>query len=187
VGHHLGAGEGAEAAVGRGDHPGPVAHRVHRRADAIGDHLRVLNVVRGGVDHSGQEQHRVRERMGLEHAVLVLVAGIGERQRQRPHPRPADDRQHRFQRHVVGVRAVVVAPTEVESDPVGRDRRGGPVDGVHVQLDHLEEPVERVLAEEAGALHGQVRAVHLQEQAAGVDQLVFLPHLAGQRHDVLLV
>ena len=36
-------------------------------------------------------------------------------------------------------------------------------------------------------LHGEIRAVHLQHEAARVDQRVLLPHLAGEGHDVALV
>jgi hypothetical protein len=75
----------------------------------------------------------------------------------------------------------------VQADALGRDPDDGPVDGVDVELDHLQKALERVPPEEARAFHGEVRAVHLQDQAAGVDQLVLLSHLAAESHDVLLV
>ena len=69
----------------------------------------------------------------------------------------------------------------------GGDPRDGLVDGVHVELDHLQELVERVVLEEAPALHREVGAVELEHEAALVDQLVLLPELAAERHHVLLV
>ena len=122
-----------------------------------------------------------------ERLQLVLMPRAGERQRQRADPRPVDDRQERLERHVVRVRPVVVAPAEMQADPVGRNGRDGLVDRVDVQGDRAEEAVERLVLEEARALHREVGAVELKHEAARDDQLVLLAHLAGQRPDVALV
>src|SRR5476651_653161 len=50
LGHHRVAREGAEAAVARRDDPAAVAHGVDRFADAVGDHLGMLDVVGRGID-----------------------------------------------------------------------------------------------------------------------------------------
>ena len=125
--------------------------------------------------------------MATERLQLVLVARARQRQRECPDPRAIDHGQERLQRHVVSVRAVVVAPAEVQADSIGRDRRHRLVDRVDVEGDRVEEAVHRLVLEEPHALHGQVGAVELQHEAARDDQLVLLAHLAGQRPDVALV
>jgi hypothetical protein len=184
---HLGAGERPEAAVGGGDDPLAGAHGLDHPHDAIGHDLRVLDVVGGRVDHPGEDQHGVRRRYPLEDLDLVLVARVGQGQRQSAHPGAVEQRQHRLQRDVVGVRPVVIAPAEVQPHLLGWDRGDRPVDGVDVHLDHGQEPVERRSPEEPRALHRQVGTVQLEHEAARVDQLVLLLHLAGQRGDVALV
>ena len=87
----------------------------------------------------------------------------------------------------MGVRPVVVAPAEVQPHAVARDRRDRLVDGVDVERDRVEEAVERLVLEEARALHGEVRAVELEHESAGDDQLVLLAHLAGEGANVALV
>ena len=51
----------------------------------------------------------------------------------------------------------------------------------------VEEAVERLVLEEARALHREIGAVELEHEAARDDQLVFLAHLAGEGPDVALV
>ena len=91
--------------------------------DPVGDDFRVLDDVGRGVDDAREEQHAVGQGMLAERLQLVLVARAGERQRQRADLGPIDDRQQRLERHVVGVRPVVVAPAEVQADAIARDAR----------------------------------------------------------------
>src|SRR5438445_6395344 len=147
----LGAGEGAEAAVDAREDPRAVADGGDGRGDAVGDDFRVLDDVGRRVDDARQKQHRVGQGMAPECLQLVLMARGRERQRERADPRPVDDRQERLERHVVGVRTVVVAPAEVQAHPVGRDRGDRLVDGVDVQGHGGPEPVERLLLAEPGA------------------------------------
>ncbi len=77
------AGEGAEAAVGRGDDALAVADGRDRFLDAARDHFRVLDEVRGGLDHAGDQDHVLRQRVLLERRVFVRVARVGELDRQR--------------------------------------------------------------------------------------------------------
>ena len=70
---------------------------------------------------------------------------------------------------------------------VWRDIHQRLVDGVDVERDRVEEAVEGFVLEEAGAFHGEVRAVELEHEPAAHDQLVFLAHLAGERPHVALV
>jgi hypothetical protein len=147
----------------------------------------MLHVVGGGVDDAGKEEHAFRQPVPGEHPMFVLVARVAQGQRERPHLRAEHDGEHRLQGDVVDMGAVVVAPAEMEPDAVGRDAGGGPVDGLHVERDRLQETVEGVVLEEAHALHGQVGAVELENEAARVDELVLLPHLVRERQDVAFV
>ena len=73
---------------------------------------------------------------------------------------------------VVGVRALVVAPADVEAD-VGRvDAVERAVDRVDDELDPVEELAERPVGEQGVALHGEVGRVDLQQQAAVDDRAV---------------
>src|SRR5581483_7933128 len=69
VGDQLVAGEGAEAAVARGDDPAAVADGIDRLADAVGDDLRMLDEVGRGVDHAGNQDELVRQLRLLERGV----------------------------------------------------------------------------------------------------------------------
>src|SRR5262245_54182625 len=185
--HQLRARERAEAAVDAGEHARAVADRGHRRGDAVGDHLRMLDDVRRRVDDAGQEQHVARERMLAERLQFVLMARARERQRERADLGPVDDRQERLERHVVGVGAVVIAPAEVQAHAVSGDRRDRLVGRVDVERDGCEKAVEGFVLEEARALHRQIRAVELEHEATRHDQLVLAAHLTGERSDVALV
>src|SRR5471030_2958334 len=78
LGHHRVARESAEAAVARRDDPAAVAHGVDRLADAVGDHLGMLDVVGRRIDHARQQQEPGRQLGALQRRIFVLVAWIGE-------------------------------------------------------------------------------------------------------------
>ena len=147
----------------------------------------MLDDVGRGIDDAGHEQHPRRERVEPERLQLVLMPRAGQRERQRAHVGAIDDRQEWLERDVVGVRSVVVSPAEVQAHAIGRDVLHRVVDGVDVEGDGGQEAVERLVLEEAGALHGQVRTVELEHEAAADDQLVLLAHLASERAHVALV
>ena len=52
---------------------------------------------------------------------------------------------------------------------------------------HPLEVLERIILEEADALHRKVGTIHLQHEPTRVDQLVFLLDLPRERHHVTLV
>ena len=147
----------------------------------------MLDEVRGGVDDPGQEQQRVGHGVPPEHLVLVRVPGVRQLERERSDPRAVEQGEDRLQRDVRGVRAVVVAPADVQPDPVRGDLRRGPVDGLDVRLDDLEKAVEGLVLEQARALHREVGAVELEQEPARVDQLVLLLHLPCEGEHVPLV
>ena len=77
LGNELVAGEGAESAVGTGDHAPLVAHHLGIEADAVSDHFGVLQVVGGHVDHARDQDHGLGRRVRLDRLPLVLVARVG--------------------------------------------------------------------------------------------------------------
>src|SRR3989475_1949474 len=187
LGHELRAGEGPEPTIHGRDHTARVAHRVDGLKDPVGHDFGMLDEVRGRVDDPGQEQHRVGQGVPPEHLVLVRVTGIRQLERERPDPRPIDERQDRLQGDVGGVRAVVVAPADVQPDAVRGDLRRGAIDGLDVRLDDLQKALEGLVLEEPRALHREIRAVELEQEAARVDQLVLLLHLPREGEHVPLV
>ena len=90
--------------------------------EPVGDDLVVLDVVARRVDHAGDQHHAVGKRLAREAA---RTRGRGARW---PSTAPARRRAPRtgaagcsFERHVEGVRALVVAPADVQPD-ARRDR-----------------------------------------------------------------
>src|ERR1700733_2553462 len=72
------AGEGAETAIGRGDHALAVTDDRHRLFDPVCDDFRMLDEVAGALDHAGNKDELLRQRDALERGILVRVARIGE-------------------------------------------------------------------------------------------------------------
>ena len=81
----------------------------------------MFDVVGRGIDDTGDEIHVRRQAMTLEVAVFVLVARIRHRDHQRANMRLVQLRQNRFERNVVIVRSLVIAPAHVQPYAVGRD------------------------------------------------------------------
>src|SRR5207302_10817613 len=94
------AGEGAEAAVGSGDHP-LAPDEVREALDTLGDELRVLDVVGRGGEDSRDQDLVLGYLRSLEYGPLVRVARIGRLEEQRLRLRPENDRQQPLHRHVV--------------------------------------------------------------------------------------
>ena len=93
----------------------------------------------------------------------------------------------RRERDVVDVRALPVAPAAVQPHAVARNALERLVERRHVQLARLDELGIALVLERHGALHGEIGRVDLQDQAGLVDGEVLGPHLARQRHQVVLV
>src|SRR5207342_777071 len=93
------AGKGTEAAVGAGNDVF-AADRLGVLHDTVGNQLRMLDEVRGGVDHAGDDGLAVRQLDVLPHLPLMTVARIGAGERHRLRFRFEDDVDDVFQRHV---------------------------------------------------------------------------------------
>src|SRR5437870_883907 len=75
----------------------------------------------------------------------------------------------------------------MQANAVRGNLRRRAIDGLDVRLDHLEEAVERFVLKQPRALHGEIGAVELEQEAARVNQLVFLLHLPREREHVSFV
>ena len=141
--------------------------------DVVGDHLLVLDVVGGGVDHSGDENHLIGQRVAFEAPVLVRVSRIGHRHYEGADIGLVDDGQDLVERHVEIVGTLVVPPADVKSHPRRIDSGECFVYTAHDELHPVEEFRDRPLAEKSVPLHGEVRGVDLQQQAPVDDVAVF--------------
>ena len=90
------------------------------------------------------------------------------------------------QRHVVVVRAFVVAPAEVHPHLLGRDVAGRVVDRLDVQLRAAAELREGLVGVHVPR-HREVGAIELEHDPGRVDLVVLGLHHVRQRGDVLLV
>ena len=166
------------------DHAFAVADRADRFLDAVGDHLGMLDVVHRGIDDARDQHDIVRQGDAAQRGIFVLVARIGEFDRERTDAGRADHGQDVDQRHIAVVRAVVVPPAHVQAYALGRDVDAGFVDRIDVDRDGILELAQALVLEHAVALHGQVRAIELQDVAARMDEVVFLLEFARHRPDV---
>jgi hypothetical protein len=143
------------------------------RSSPVGHYLRMLDVVGDRIDDAGHQHLVLRQGLMLKHLVFVCVPWIGEWQVQAANFGPTQDRQNICERHVVIVRSLVVAPTDMEPHFVARNIDEGRVDGSDHSFNELLEIFERPLAEGDMALEGQVGRIDLEVKAAADNGLVF--------------
>ena len=98
-----------------------------------------------------------------------------------------DDRQDVGERHVLVVRALVIAPAHVHAHALARDVDQRPIDRRHDALDEAEEFAERPVLIGDVALEREVGAVELQEEAVADDRLVLDPERVGERCEISLL
>src|SRR6267143_556157 len=173
--HRRLADPGAVAAIASGDDVlAPDELRV--AADALGDQLGVLDEIGLRFEHAGDQHLAFGKLDGLEQLPLVRVARVGGLEGDRGGPREEHDVDDLFERHVAVVRAFVVAPAQVHSQPIRRDVRSSVVERLDVQPRVLAEFFQgqaRVLDVPA---HREVRAVDLQNDAGLRHRLVLVAH-----------
>src|SRR6185369_10302339 len=131
-------GEGAEAAVAARDDVLTTDH-VGVALDALGDQVRMLDEVGGGVDDAGDEDLAGREVDALPHLPLVPVPGVGAGNHEAGGPALDDDVDDVGQRHVVVVRAAGAGPADVHAHAVGGDVGDGVIEHRDVHLGDLAE------------------------------------------------
>src|SRR5215470_17946905 len=110
----------AESAVGPGDHV-LAADQPRVTADALGHQLGVLDEVGGRIEHA-RDQHLVFGWLdALEHLPLVRVARVRSLERETVRTGGEDDVEEIGDRNVVVMRALVVAPAQMQARALGRD------------------------------------------------------------------
>ncbi len=110
----------AEAAVGIGD-DALAPDNVGKFHDALGDQRGMLDIVGRGIDHARQQQLVVGQCDILPDRPLMRVTRIGcfERDALRPHAK--HDLDDLGEIDVVRVRALIIAPADMNADPIRGD------------------------------------------------------------------
>src|SRR5262249_49741023 len=134
----------------------------HRLAQALSHYLRVLDEICRGIEHAGDQQHVCRQRMLFERLVLVLMTWIGELDRQGADVRAMELGQELRQGDVADVRAIVIAPADMQTDTVAWNAGKTLIDRRDMPLELLQERPLIEMRKEAGALHRQVGCIDLQ-------------------------
>src|SRR5271156_2676663 len=138
--HHRVARHGRKTAIGAGDDARRVAaHDVDEQLDPIGDHLRVLDVIGGDVDHAGNQNHAPRRRLFLQCLPIMLVARIGAGKAQRADFGPIDDGQEWRKIDIIDMWAIPVAKTNMQPDFRRRNIGKCKVHRLDMDLDTAEE------------------------------------------------
>src|SRR5262245_7575638 len=118
--HHVGidcrlADPGAVAAVGAGDDVlAPDQPSV--ASDALGDQVGMLDEVRFGFDHARDQHFSLGQLHPLEQGPFVRMARVGGLEREAVRTRQEHDIDDVGEWHVAMMRALVVAPTEVQAE-----------------------------------------------------------------------
>src|SRR3984885_1473622 len=179
-------GEGRKATVGAGHHTVP-PDDPGEPDDALGDQVGMLDVVAGGVDHAGDERQRAGNGDVLEDAPFVGVPGVGVFETERADVGAGHDGEDLAEFDVVVMRSFVVAPADVQPDPVGVDA----LESVVQHLDVAADPPDELVAAGGRALHvtahGQVGTVQLEVETSVGDGPVLHGHRLGQRFKVGVV
>src|ERR1700729_199113 len=102
-----------ETAVSAGDHA-LAADNIGELADALSDEFRMLDVVRAGVDHAGDQNLVVRNPGIAPDRPLMRMPRICRLERNRLRLAPQNDWQDLLQGNVEIVRPLVVAPAQVQ-------------------------------------------------------------------------
>ena len=146
----------------------------------------MLDEVGRGVEHTGDDHLVVRQAHLAEHHPLVLVTRVGAFEGERLRARLEDDAEDLAERDVTVVRALVVAPAEMQAHAVGRDVAQRVIQRLHVRRGDLHElRVADVRKREVPA-HRQVRTVDLEHDARAVDRVVLLLHHVDEPCEIRL-
>mmetsp|Transcript_125958 Transcript_125958/g.350925 ORF Transcript_125958/g.350925 Transcript_125958/m.350925 type:complete len:247 (+) Transcript_125958:174-914(+) len=139
------------------------AQRDHILAQALLDQLGVLHMGGGGVDYAGEERLFFRHVHSLfsPHLMFVCVPGVASLNGEKLGPRIERDVGNLLQRHVVVVRAGIVAPAHVHAEFGGVEGGHRLVQNLHVPLGHLLEFFQGFVLVPCVPTHPQVRAIQL--------------------------
>src|SRR6266850_4742114 len=172
-----------ESTIGAGDHP-LASDDLGVADETLGDQLRVLDEVGRRVEHPGNDHPVVGQADLAEHDPLVLVARVRPLEGERLGLGLQRHRQELAQRDVAMVRALVVAPAEVQAHPIGRDVTQGVIERLDVGRSDLQELGVAQLVEHEVPPHRQVGAVDLQHEPGAMDRVVLLLHDVGEARQI---
>jgi hypothetical protein len=174
-----------EPAVGAGDHPF-AADDLGVADETLRHQLRVLDEVGRRVEHARNDHPVVGQTDLAEHDPLVLVARVRPLEGERLGLGLQRHRQELTQRDVAMVRALVVAPAEVQAHPIGGDVAQGVIERLDVRRGDLQKLGVAQLVERQVPPHRQVGAVDLEHEPGPMDRVVLLFHDVGEARQVRL-
>ena len=117
----------------------------------------------------------------------MSVPWVGGLEGDTARPGSEDDVDDVGQRHVVMVRALVVAPAQMHTRLVGRDVGQRVVERLDVQAGHGPKFVEAQRSELDVPPHREIRAVDLENEPGPGHRLVLVFHRVGDGEEVRLV
>jgi hypothetical protein len=157
------------------------------RVRPLGDEPRVLDRVDLDVDHAEDQVLAVGQVDLLEDLPLVRVARVGALDVERPRVRLQDRLDDVPQRHVLVVRAGVVAPAHVQADLLLGDAVERRVQRVDRHRQVRVPALDRRADGPAVRGHREVGRVDLQVEPGVGDRLVLVAQRLAERLEVLLV
>src|ERR1051326_610736 len=136
------AGGGAKTAVGAGD-DSVAAEQFGEAHDALCHQLRMFDIIGGRVDNAGQKDFISRQRDFGPHGPLMLMPRVGGFERNGLGFDAKNGFEHLVERNVMGVRALVIAPANVDAQAIRRDIGDRAVERFQVKLRASDQLVLR--------------------------------------------
>src|SRR5215472_8317573 len=138
--------EAGKSAVGSRYDATRVADRGRYPLQAIGYHLRMLDVVSRRVDYASDQLHAVREGIASEAFVLMCMAGVGH---------------------------LHISPAHMQTNMLRINALKSVVDGVDHHLRPAQVLSQGEVAKRPAPVRDQIRCIDLREQTARDDRVVF--------------
>src|SRR5216684_5083847 len=177
---------GAVAAIAAGDDV-LAADQLGVAGEALGDEFGMLDEIGLGFEDAGDEDLARRQLDRLEHRPFVGVARVSRLEREAARLGQEDHVDDVLERHVAMMRALVIAPAQMEAQLLRRDVGDGVVERLDVKPRLLAEILDAQMCVLDVPAHGEVRAVELQHEPGLGDALVFRPHRLGDGEEIGLV
>jgi len=144
----------------------------------------MLDEVGRRVEHAGDDELVVGQLHLAEHDPLVLVTRIGALEGERLRTGPERDGQDLAERDVAVMRALVVAPAQVQAKSIGRDVAERVIERFHVGRGDLQELRVAQVGKRQVAAHRQVGTIDLEHEARAMNCVVLVLHHVGQPRQV---
>src|SRR6266436_2292671 len=147
---------GAVAAIAAGDDV-LAADQLGVAGEALGDEFGMLDEIGLGFEDAGDEDLARRQLQRLEHRPFMGVARVGRLEREAARLGQEDHVDDVLERHVAMMRALVIAPAQMEAQLLPRDVGDGVVERLDVKPRLLAEILDAQMCVLDVPAHGEVR------------------------------